>query len=88
MLWFQDPLLPCQAYKNLVASTGEEQQMLPGLPYSPDQLFFIGSAQVHKTILFATVSCNKAVFESTKSVDEILLLFCFEITVHLMWLMN
>ena len=35
-----------QAYKNLVASTGEEQQKLPGLPYTPDQLFFIGTAQV------------------------------------------
>ena len=39
-------VLLIQAYKNLVEKTGVVQQMLPGLKYTPDQLFFIGTAQV------------------------------------------
>ena len=39
-------VLLIQAYKNMVKKTGAAQQMLPGLKYTPDQLFFIGTAQV------------------------------------------
>ena len=34
-----------QAYKNVVKKKGQEMK-LPGLPYTPDQLFFIGASQV------------------------------------------
>ena len=40
-----------QAYKSYVSRTGKVQQKLPGLPYNPDQLFFIGHAQVQFVML-------------------------------------
>ena len=39
-----------QAYKSYVNMTGKVQQKLPGLSYNPDQLFFIGHAQVQFVI--------------------------------------
>ena len=39
-------LLGFQAYKELLRKTGSREPTLPGLPYSPEQLFFISNAQV------------------------------------------
>ena len=35
-----------QAYRTRVERDGATQQRLPGLPYTPDQLFFIATGQV------------------------------------------
>ena len=42
-------LLGFQAYKELLRKTGSREPTLPGLPYSPEQLFFISNAQVLTT---------------------------------------
>ena len=42
-------IVELQAYKNVVKKNGAEKR-LPGLPYTPDQLFFIGSSQVNMIV--------------------------------------
>ncbi len=39
-------IMMMQAYKNRIKKTKEVQKKLPGLTYTPDQLFFIGASQV------------------------------------------
>ncbi|KAK3751133.1 hypothetical protein RRG08_039138 [Elysia crispata] len=37
------------AYRKLVAELGEEEKMLPGFGFSPDQLLFVSYAQLRRT---------------------------------------
>ncbi|KAK7463335.1 hypothetical protein BaRGS_00038100 [Batillaria attramentaria] len=43
---FTDPALDTKAYRRTVTERGKEEARLPVIPYTPDQLFFVGFAQI------------------------------------------